>query len=152
MDEWLQNLFAMNEMIKTEELEEKTFLLPFFHHNLHMKYSESDPGTLRWESGDSSPGLWLGDGRKLCFWRLKMDATVPPKWYLSTRLQNATFQMIVNHIYTWFTLCYCEQVLEYGESYKIRNFNICTFHLGFKAKMMTLSGGDTRERGKGMNI
>jgi len=30
MDERLQNLFAMNEMVKTEELEEKTFLLPLF--------------------------------------------------------------------------------------------------------------------------
>ena len=32
------------------------------------------------------------------------------------------------------------------------NFNICTFHLGCKVKMMALSGDDTRERGKGMHI
>jgi len=32
------------------------------------------------------------------------------------------------------------------------NFNICTFHLGFKGNMMTLSGDDNRERGKVMHI
>jgi hypothetical protein len=81
-----------------------------------------------------------------------MDARVPPKWYLSTALEGATFQTIVNIYLHLFYFCYFEQVLGYGESYKMGNFNICTFRLGFKAKMMTLFGDDTRERGKGMHI
>jgi hypothetical protein len=81
-----------------------------------------------------------------------MDARVPPKWYLSTRLEGATFQTIVNIYLHLLYFRYFEQVLGYGEIYKMGNFNICTFHLGFNAKMLNLSGDDTRERGKGMHI
>jgi hypothetical protein len=90
----------MNEMVKTEELEEKTFFLPPFPPQFAYELLRERSRSAAVKPGDSSPGLWLVDGTKLCLCRLKMDASVPPKWYLSTRLQDATFQTTVN-IYSY---------------------------------------------------